>query len=299
MQTRPATSQALYYESPMNDSGIAQYAYTPYDDTCMTDMSTTSAWSSGSYIPTPFNSKHTKRKSSGNLLSRSKSVLFSPSTWSSGKQAAGSLDDESTYCHLSEDGIEVLANASGGDKSVAGKRMKRAGSLSNMLKTPSRLALRKSNSKLRLFDRETRKSSGLDTPASASSMAFNLDRELPPLPPLPSSAPSMPVLSSATPASGKSTKSLFARAVLRDKGNKAPVQPDSSLSSPSETLAAAPSLGKTPKQNWLGRLNIGRSSTQKKVRLEIPSFEPRVSSVTAEKAASAWSMRDEQGQSYD
>ena len=107
-----------YYASPtmMNDSGST---YTHYDDTCMTDMSMTSAWSSGIYIPTPFsnhnNNKSTKtaattssrRKSSGNLLSRSKSVLFNPSTWSSSKQA-DHLDDESTYCHLSDDGVEVL-----------------------------------------------------------------------------------------------------------------------------------------------------------------------------------------------
>lgn len=310
-----------YYASPtmMNDSGST---YTHYDDTCMTDMSMTSAWSSGSYIPTPFssnnNTKFTKtatssssrRKSSGNLLSRSKSVLFNPSTWSSSKQA-DHLDDESTYCHLSDDGTEVLAGETHTEKS-GGKRLKRSGSLSNMLKTPSRLTLRKSSSKLKLFGSNTPATGvGPDTLASAASIASYANRELPPLPPLPATK-AVPAASSATPSSAKSTKSLFARAVLRDRSNRLPTlingDPDHAFPGTvanqvqrfqnahgSQPAAPSASVGKTPKQNWLGRLHIGRSSGKKKVRLEIPSFEAVDSPSFQQSVDAELTSRNEQG----
>ena len=308
-----------YHDSPsmMHDSSVSNYAC--YDDTCMTDMSMTSAWSSGSYIPAaPFsssaanNSKNTKtasrRKSSGNLLARSKSVLFNHSAWSSASKQADNLDDESTYCHLSDDGMEVLAG-DGKPEKETGKRLKRSGSLSNMLKTPSRLALRKSTSKLKLFSGETQ-GTGPNTPASATSVASYLNRDLPPLPPLPTSQAVS--ITPAAPSSAKSTKSLFARAVLRDRSNKGsagrPAKPEQAgsgiaasqvqkfqaLHEPSSGGSTpAQSVGKTPKQNWLGRLHIGKASSKKKVRLEIPAFESASSPTLDSNAAGALNLRDE------
>lgn len=113
------------------------------------------------------------------------------------------LDDESSYCLLSEDGVEVLAERPATSMSYlqnadfdpdttlasipsTGKKLKRSGSLGGLLKTPSRLNLRKSASRLRLFaDTPGSAATAVDTPPSVSALNHLVASPPPPVPAVP------------------------------------------------------------------------------------------------------------------
>lgn len=143
---------------------------------------------------------------------------------------AGLLSDENSYCMLSEEGMEVLAEYKQPQEispapiaASSGKRVKRSPSFGNLLKTPSRLNLKKMPSKLKLFSSET-PLSRLENKTPTTPY----DRE----PPLPTLSPHHPVPAIPHPAitayyedppsaktpssrSSKSTTSSFFRTALR------------------------------------------------------------------------------------
>ena len=124
------------------------------------------------------------KKSSISLLTRSKSALFNttPVTPLRRKMSKPLLRNEESYCVLSEQGVEVVAASTTlpehGDPDVTlasipsmGRKLKRAASLSTLLKTPSQLASRKTASKLRLFgSTPDTASTAVDTPDAASAL---------------------------------------------------------------------------------------------------------------------------------
>lgn len=256
------------------------------------------------------------------------------------KKSKPLIDDEETYCVLSEEGVEILAKATEEEdfdltmysrtdtlSSVkkGSKALKRAPSLSNLLKTPSRLSLRKMPSKMKLFG---------DTPSSVKSNAtsavaessFSHTADI--IPPVPQAVPIQHPAAN-TPTSNKSSrssKSFLRRAVFRDKAERlmnrrlppfhdvsehplpgtvasrikamedtyrrsliVQSEQTSNIAEIKETARSAsvplldrpetPSsdngniVGKTPRNKWLNRLNIGKSSAKRRTRLEIPSFE--------------------------
>jgi hypothetical protein len=254
------------------------------------------------------------------------------------RKSKPSIDDEETYCVLSEEGVEILAKSEEDDFDLTmynrsdtissvkkgSKALKRAPSLSNLLKTPSRLNLRKMPSKMKLFGDtpSSVKSSNINTPGDSS---FSHSIHIPPVPQaVPAYHPS-----ANTPTSNKSSRSskgFLRRAVFRDKTDKllTRTQPpfhdvsehpmpgtvasrikamedtyrrsliveSENNASNTEGLETARSasvpllnrptgdgiieqanVGKTPRNKWLEQLHIGKSSTKRKTRLEIPSFE--------------------------
>ena len=133
--------------------------------------------SSGPHLQVP-------SKTSISLLTRSKSALFNttPANSLRRKMSKPLLRNEESYCVLSEQGVEVVAASTTlpehGDPDVTlasipsmGRKLKRAASLSTLLKTPSQLASRKTASKLRLFDDPPdTASTAVDTPDAASAL---------------------------------------------------------------------------------------------------------------------------------
>ncbi|KAK9895296.1 hypothetical protein P389DRAFT_211905 [Cystobasidium minutum MCA 4210] len=162
------------------------------------------------------------------------------------KKSKVALDDDETYCVLSEEGVEILARSPEEEEydetmvsskhdhsrsfSKSSKALKRTPSLSNLLKTPSRLSLRKMPSKMKIFT---------DTPSSAKSnstmaeTSFSHNAEVPPIPAmLPEYHPA-----ANTPTSNKSSrssKSFLRRAVFRDKVDKLASKPTVALHDVSE-----------------------------------------------------------------
>lgn len=254
------------------------------------------------------------------------------------KKSKPSIDDEQTYCVLSEEGVEILAKSEEDDFDLTmysrsdtmssvkkgSKALKRAPSLSNLLKTPSRLNLRKMPSKVKLFG---------DTPSSVKSNNLSISGDSSfshsvHVPPVPQAIPEYHP-SANTPTSNKSSrssKSFLRRAVFRDKTDKllTRTQPPfhdmsdhpmpgtvasrikamedtyrrsliveiekhansmevnevaRSASVPllnrsvAECTVEQANIGNTPRNKWLEKLHIGKSSTKRKTRLEIPSFE--------------------------
>lgn len=249
------------------------------------------------------------------------------------------IDDEETYCVLSEEGVEILAKSPEDDFDLTmnsrndttfssikkgSKALKRTPSLSDLLKTPSRLNLRKMPSKMKLFS---------ETPSSVKSTAnvvdasFSESTHAPQAQQAVSAHHTTTVNTPTSNKSSRSSKSFLRRAVFRDKTEKllTKVQPpfqDASehplpgtvasrikameetyrrslivesertaaggvevtietarsasvplLNRPLDAIDESTNIGKTPRNKWLNKLHLGKSSSKRKPRLDIPSFE--------------------------
>lgn len=181
--------------------------------------------------------------------------------------------------------MEVLAKEEPLDLSTSGKKVRKSPSLGNLLKTPSRMALRRVSSKLHVFSDTPQSALKKHYPSTIRTHFHETPSCPPPVPSIPDSATTA-VPDVKTPRSSKSiksTKSGFFRTALKDKTKSANIGSGNGTHAIPGTVAAhiqkledlSTTTVKTPKSSgWFGKLAIGRSSSKKKARQELPSFLP-------------------------
>ena len=206
-------------------------------------------------------------KSKAAVLQSSASSVYEPSPARTGREK-GSAELDRTYCILADDGMEVLDDKHEIDTESRSK-VRRAPSLGNLLKTPSRMALRKATSKLKI---------ATDTPNSRKKLSTDCDVSSHPVPAIPEPLQGNTASRNSTSAkSARSSKSLF-RSGLKDKYKQAPdhatvEHPGHDSGAVGLELSVGSGRTKTPKHKWLSRFTLGKSSSKQQSKLDIPAFE--------------------------